>query len=269
MGPCVPRSMCRPACFRTANLRIICLFWKVFFTLPHGFCRWRDTPNPKPRNNMNIRNIIFDLGGVLLNIDYHRTINAFKALGLSDFNDFYNQAAQIKLFDHFDRGDISAGEFRDALRRISGLPLSDEQIDSAWNAMLLDFPDRRIKLLESVRKNYRTFLLSNTNTIHYRAYMSYLKNRFGFSDLGALFEKQYLSYEMGMRKPDSEAFELILSGNNLQASETLFIDDSYQHVKGAADAGLPAVYLDVEKMEVTGLFNKNAFLYHPIPGLIA
>lgn len=218
---------------------------------------------------MNIRNIIFDLGGVLLNIDYQRTINAFKSLGVVNFDDLYNQAAQIKLFDHFDRGDVSAGEFRDALRRISGMSLSDEQIDSAWNAMLLDFPDARIKLLEGVRKNYRTFLLSNTNLIHYQVYMSYLKSRFGFADLGALFEKQYLSYEMGMRKPDREAFELIIKENDLHASETLFIDDSYQHVTGAVDVGLHAVYLDVEKMEVTDLFSKNAFLYHPIPGLIA
>lgn len=237
--------------------------------MPHGFCRWRGTPNPKPQTNMTIHNIIFDLGGVLLNIDYQRTINAFKSLGMVDFDDFYNQAAQIKLFDHFDRGDISAEEFRDALRRISGLPLSDEQIDSAWNAMLLDFPDARIELLEGVQKNYRTFLLSNTNTIHYQVYMSYLKSRFGFADLGALFEKQYLSYEMGMRKPDREAFELIVNENDLQASETLFIDDSYQHVSGAADAGLRAVHLDVEKMDVVDLFSKNACLYHPIPGLIA
>ncbi len=218
---------------------------------------------------MNIRNIIFDLGGVLLNIDYQRTINAFKSLGVVNFDDLYNQAAQIKLFDHFDRGDVSAGEFRDALRRISGMSLSDEQIDSAWNAMLLDFPDARIKLLEGVRKNYRTFLLSNTNLIHYQVYMSYLKSRFGFADLGALFEKQYLSYEMGMRKPDREAFELIIKENDLHASETLFIDDSYQHVTGAVDVGLHAAYLEVEKMEVTDLFSKNAFLYHPIPGLIA
>ncbi len=218
---------------------------------------------------MTIHNIIFDLGGVLLNIDYQQTINAFKSLGMVDFDDLYNQAAQVKLFDHFDRGDISAEEFRDALRRISGLSLSDEQIDSAWNAMLLDFPAGRILLLEGVRKNYRTFLLSNTNVIHYPVYMSYLNARFGFSDLDPLFEKQYLSYEMGIRKPDREAFELILRDNNLQASETLFIDDSFQHVVGAADAGLRAVHLDVEKMDVVDLFSKNALLSHPIPGLIA
>ncbi|MDR4987474.1 MAG: hypothetical protein RG741_01385 [Bacteroidales bacterium] len=113
-----------------------------------------------------VKNIIFDLGGVLLNIDYGLTIAAFKKLGVEDFDGFFTQAAQHKVFDRFDTGHVTPGEFRDRLRRLSGLNLSDRQIDDAWNAMLLDMPADRIKLLQKVRRNYRIFLLSNTNAIH-------------------------------------------------------------------------------------------------------
>jgi len=215
---------------------------------------------------MTIRNIIFDLGGVLLNIDYQATINEFKKLGINNFDDLFTQAAQIQLFDQFDKGEISPDSFRDELRRISGVPLQDEEIDKAWNAMLFDLPAKRIALLELVRKNYRTFLLSNTNAIHYPAYTEYLETRYGFSDLSALFEKQYLSFRIGMRKPDKEVYGLVLDENGLKPSETLLIDDSLQHVDGAREAGLHAVCLDVEKTEVSDLFNKNAFLSHPVPG---
>ncbi len=208
---------------------------------------------------MAIKNIIFDLGGVLLNISYQVTINGFKKLGVKDFDSFYNQAAQMNLFDQFDKGEISPQGFRDELKRISGLPLSDDQIDRAWNAMLLDFPTKHAGLLKGVRKNYRTFLLSNTNAIHYPVFMDYLgQNQINGFD--ALFEKCYLSYEIGMRKPDRAIFEHVINDSNLDANETLFIDDSIQHVKGACGAGLRAVHLDPDKMEVGDLFSDTYML---------
>ncbi|MFP4691471.1 MAG: HAD family hydrolase [Bacteroidales bacterium] len=206
---------------------------------------------------MNIRNIIFDLGGVLLNIDYQATINAFKKLGMKDFDEFFTQAAQHQLFDRLDKGEVSPPAFREELRRLSGLEVSDEEIDSAWNAMLLDLPAKRLALLERVGKRYRTFLLSNTNSIHYPAYMDYLNRHYGIADLSDLFNKQYLSFQVGMRKPDRDIFRHVLSDQALQAGETLFIDDSVQHVKGAREAGLNAVWLDVQHREVSDLFTEH------------
>ncbi|MFP4467775.1 MAG: HAD family hydrolase [Bacteroidales bacterium] len=206
---------------------------------------------------MNIRNIIFDLGGVLLNIDYQATINAFKKLGMKDFDEFFTQAAQHQLFDRLDKGEVSPPAFREELRRLSGLEVSDEEIDSAWNAMLLDLPAKRLALLERVGKRYRTFLLSNTNSIHYPAYMDYLNRHYGIADLSDLFNKQYLSFQVGMRKPDRDIFRHVLSDQALQAGETLFIDDSVQHVKGAREAGLNAVWLDVQHREVNDLFTEH------------
>jgi len=211
----------------------------------------------KRNKELNIKNIIFDLGGVLLNIDYNRTINAFKELGMTDFDNFFTQAAQTQLFDRLDKGTISPANFRKELRKITGLNPTDQQIDDAWNAMLLDMPPERVNLLQKVGKNYRTFLLSNTNAIHYPVYMEYMSQTFGVEDLAHLFEKQYLSYQMGMRKPKKEIYETVVSENELNPQQTLFIDDSSQHVAGARLAGLKALWLDVERFSVESLFNDD------------
>lgn len=206
---------------------------------------------------MTIKNIIFDLGGVLLNIDSHATINAFKALGVTQFDEFFTQAKQNHLFDRLDTGNVTPEEFRDEIRAASGLSLSDADIDQAWNTMLLDFPAQKIPLLEQSRKHYRTFLLSNTNAIHFPAYTEELKRVHGYDSLEALFEKQYLSHEIGMRKPDVETFAWVLAQNKLKGSETLFFDDTLQHVEGARKAGLHAYWIDLSKEDVLDYFDEG------------
>ena len=209
---------------------------------------------------MKIRNIIFDLGGVLLNIDYQATINAFKDFGISHFDDLFTQTSQDHVFDYFDKGEISPEEFRNKIRRMAGLPLTNESIDQAWNAMLLDLPWHRIDLLQGVKANYRTFLLSNTNAIHFPVFREYLHKAYGFDSLDAFFEKQYLSHEIGMHKPDREPFDLIIRENGLEPSQTLFIDDSRQHLESARAAGMYAFWLDTGAMQVTDLFDQNYLL---------
>ncbi len=170
----------------------------------------------------------------------------------------------MKLFDRLDKGEIPPQEFRDTLRQIAGVRIGDQQIDDAWNAMLGEFPEERLDLLEKVNTHYRTFLLSNTNAIHYPVYQQYMKERFGMAGLGSLFEKQYLSYRIGMRKPDAEIFKYVLNDSGLHPEETLFIDDSLQHVHGAKKAGLHALHVDVKNGDVTQYFNKNGLLSHPM-----
>lgn len=216
---------------------------------------------------MPVRNIIFDLGGVLLNIDYQLTIDAFKKLGVSNFEGLFTQAVQIDLFDRFDKGVISSAGFREELRRITDLPLTDQQIDSAWNAMLLDMPGKRLAMLDRASKHYRLFLLSNTNTIHYPAYQNYMRQHFGFSDLASLFERQYLSCALGMRKPEVEIFKHIMYEGGLKPEETLFVDDSFQHVEGARRVGLQAVWIDLPRMDVLDLFSAS-FRLKELSGLL-
>ncbi len=217
---------------------------------------------------MRIQNIIFDLGGVILNIDYQATFQAFKALGVTRFDQFFTQASQIDLFDRFDKGEISAEAFREKIRGLCGLPLTEKAIDRAWNAMLLDLPWHRMELLEGVKGNYRTFLLSNTNDIHFPAFLEYMQREFRIESLDPWFERQYLSYEIGMRKPDKEVYEHILKENALDPGQTLFIDDTLQHVEGAHRAGLKALWLRTDQLQVTDLFTWRYELRQEVSELV-
>lgn len=185
-----------------------------------------------------IRNIIFDLGGVIINLDMPATARAFRALGMTDFDLHYTQAKQSGLFDAFDKGKISPQDFRDGLKPHLPAHTTDAQIDEAWNAMLLDIPVKRLEELNELKKNYRLFLLSNTNEIHVTAFSAYMQRTFGFSDFSGYFENAYYSCRIGMRKPDKEIFDFVLTENKLLPSETLFIDDSVQHVEGARLSGI-------------------------------
>lgn len=191
-----------------------------------------------------IKHIIFDLGGVLLNIDYKLTEKAFINLGVTDFPQRYSQLAQSQLFDDFETGKIASTEFISEMKNMSGLQLSSEQITNAWNAMLLDFPIRRLQILQQLRLYYDLLLLSNTNEIHEVAFNDILYKSHGMPTLGVFFDKMYLSHRIGMRKPNREVFERILDENGLKAANTLFIDDSPQHIEGAKSVGIRTIYLE-------------------------
>ena len=208
-----------------------------------------------------IKNIIFDLGGVILNIDYNLTSRAFKSVGIKNFDEVYSQASQSDLFDKFEIGKISAAEFRNKIREICKSDISDADIDKAWNAMLLDLPAYRIEILKNAAKNYQTFLLSNTNIIHLKEYSNQLNIEYGIKNLDILFDKAYYSHEVGLRKPNADIFEFVIKEQNLKAEETLFIDDSIQHIEGASNLGLKTFFMDrSENMELKDIFNSDGIL---------
>ncbi len=190
-----------------------------------------------------IRNIIFDLGGVLFDINYQNIIDAFKQLGLVQFDAMYTQLKQDHLFDQLETGSITVADFRKRICSISNQDLKDEEIDKAWNSVLIGFPRRNVDLLHSLRGQYRLFLLSNTNEIHELAFMAMLEKQYEIPLLQNLFEKVYLSHRVHLRKPDPEIFLMVIGENNLIPEQTLFIDDSPQHVEGALRVGLRAKWL--------------------------
>ena len=202
----------------------------------------------------NIKNIIFDFGGVILNIDYKLTVNAFAKLGLKDFDKIYSQATQKALFDVFEKGLISPAEFRTQIRKFIDTDVPDEQIDKAWDSMLLDLPEERVVLLDKLKMKYKLFLLSNTNEIHFTNFSTYMKKKFKRDLFADVFDKTYVSHKVHMRKPDAEIFELVLKENNLKREETIFIDDSFQHIEGARKVGLNAIFLEKGKT-ILDLFN--------------
>jgi len=193
----------------------------------------------------SIEAVVFDLGGVILNIDYGRTIEMLSTLSQTNFADTYTQHRQDPLFDQFETGKVGAPTFRDGLRRLLQTELSDHQLDVAWNAMLLNIPAERIDLLERVATRKRIFLLSNTNEIHQLAFDQIVRATFGdrLASLAQLFEKTYYSHLVGDRKPNASMFERVLEENRLNPNQTLFIDDTLGHIEGAKKVGLQTLHL--------------------------
>lgn len=186
-----------------------------------------------------VKNIILDYGNVIFMIDFQRLKRAFLELGIPNVDEVFGHSGQIRLFDEFDKGKISSTEFREGLRALANRPLlSDEEVDAAWNALLIGVPAGKHELLTRLNDKYRTFLLSNNNEIHYAYCMEHIRQEYGVQDNSGFFEKTYYSHLMGMRKPDKEIFLQVLAENNLIPEETLFIDDSPQHLATAEELGM-------------------------------
>jgi len=208
-------------------------------------------------NFSSIPNIVFDLGGVLLNINPENSVNQFKAIGLNDTTRIQNEYRENGLFDRLEKGKLSPEDFRKEIRQYIDAEVSDQQIDHAWNAMLLDFPYERLLLLQELKKTHKIFLLSNTNCIHWECYTKLIKENYGV-ELSDCFEKDYYSHDMGLRKPDISIYNALLRAENLKAGETLFIDDMYSNVEAARSVGMIAHHLDLENGEsILDLFAKN------------
>ena len=186
-----------------------------------------------------IKNIIFDYGNVIFNIDFTIAQQAWLALGIENVQQFFGHRQQDDVFSAFEKGNISAEEFRNKIRIKAKNPeLTDKQIDKAWNSMLLGIAEGNHDLLLKLKDKYRTFLLSNINAIHYDFIMDYLKQDFGFEGNDHLFERVYYSHLMGKRKPNADIFEQVLEENSLLPHETLFVDDSPQHLATAEKLGM-------------------------------
>lgn len=186
----------------------------------------------------NIKNIILDYGNVIFLIDFMKTQHTFTELGIENVETFFAHTGHDPLFDEFEMGKISAADFRDGVRRITNIPrLTDKQIDHAWNTLLIGVPPVNHEILLKLKKKYRTFLLSNNNEIHYKWIMDYLEREFNVDSNAIFFEKDYYSHLMGKRKPNADIFEQVIDENQLDPAETLFIDDSPQHLRTAEKLG--------------------------------
>ncbi len=206
-----------------------------------------------------IKNIIFDFGGVIYDIDHQKTKNAFAELGVINFEELYGHAIQTRLFEDFEIGIISPANFRDSIRKHLPKITSDKEIDTAWNALLIGFKLERLALLENIKKYYRVFLLSNTNQIHYQQYMLELKAQNRLEKFTASFEKLYFSHQIGMRKPDVSIFNSVVYDNQINPEETVFIDDYDLNVSAAKTVGLKALWLE-SGQDMCDLFTQDGRL---------
>ncbi|HET6539370.1 MAG TPA: HAD family phosphatase [Chryseolinea sp.] len=190
---------------------------------------------------MAIKNIIFDLGGVLLNLDFNRTYDALRKLGIDKPEEIIRLGHGSVILRAHESGKITDEEFVQSLKKFSPVPVNDSDIINAWNMLLLDFPKDRIEWLRGLKKKYRLFLFSNTNGIHVAHFRKMYSDAYDNAVFDDHFEKAYYSHIAGLIKPDLEAFHLVVRENNLAPEETLFIDDTLANVEAARQAGLKAL----------------------------
>lgn len=195
------------------------------------------------------KSIIFDLGGVLININYQNTIRQFRNLGIHN-SSFYSQDRQNKIFNYLETGKISSNEFVLKLQKYCNA--TKQELISSWNKMILDIPEERIHLIKNLKKKYNLYLLSNTNPIHIKE----IKKKYGkqkYKSFEKLFNKVYYSHKIKLRKPDPRAFKLIINENVLDPETILFIDDSEQHIRSAKKLGISCYHLKKGE-EIINLF---------------
>lgn len=202
----------------------------------------------------NIKNIIFDLGKVLLNLDFNATIEAFRNLGFN--GNVLDHALVYKdpVFYELETGKITPAEFCNKVRKILNNPeITDLQIEDAWYAMIKDIPASRVEVLQKLAENYKVYLFSNTNQIHIERLHQKFRKDFGF-EFPSLFVKDFYSHEIHFGKPDVNSYLKVIELSGVKPEESLFVDDLEKNIEGAQKAGLKTFWLR-DGMEMAEIFS--------------
>ena len=203
-----------------------------------------------------IKNIIFDLGGVVLDIDESIVYKELEKMGIN-VSELARSKEFMGIMSKFNTGIYTAPTFRKKTKAFLGQEkMTDQKFDSLWNAMILDIPRERIEAIEKVKKHYKIFLMSNSNVIHYDLYVRDLQLRFGYNEFDELFNKSYFSFAEHLEKPDPRFFELILDHEGLLPEETLFIDDTAENIKAAKSLGINTYHIGRDEL-VRNLFENG------------
>jgi glucose-1-phosphatase len=201
----------------------------------------------------NIKNIVFDLGNVLLNLDFDASIHAFQKLGLNSEVVNKQQAYADPVFYELETGKTTPEEFRIQVRRILNNPeATNQQIDDAWCAMIRDIPEKRVGMVKELAKNYKVYLFSNTNAIHIKRLHKEFREMYGI-EFPSLFVKDFYSHEIHERKPELNSYLKVIEHSGIVPAETLFVDDLEKNILGAEKAGLKTFWLK-DGMEVADVF---------------
>lgn len=199
-------------------------------------------------NYTGIKNIIFDLGAVIIEIDFDLTTQAFADLSGKTFEESNQIIKELDIYDKYEKGELTDAGFREAMREGYEIPnATDTEIDKAWSALLKELPKERVELIHQLNKRYNTFLLSNTSNIHILGVNEILKKSTGLAKINDVCQTTYLSYEMGLRKPGTAIYDEVLHQQNLKAEETLFLDDNADNIEGANQVGIHTIWVEPSK----------------------
>ncbi|WP_291780648.1 HAD family phosphatase [Cecembia sp.] len=186
----------------------------------------------------NIDFFIFDLGNVIIDIDYDFSINELKKILPEHKHDLTAQFFPSQFHKDYEKGEISSEEFRNEVRRLYNEDWTDSQIDHVWNSLLRTIPQERIDLVHRLKFQYGTGILSNTNAIHIEKMAEILQDQNGESSVYSLCQAVFLSHEMGLAKPDLAIYEAVLDEIKIPGKNVLFFDDLAANVEGAKKAGM-------------------------------
>ncbi len=182
----------------------------------------------------DIEAFLFDLGGVIIDINVKRTIDAFAELGLAGSDLQLTQSHHSGLFKAFERGEMTNQEFLNSLKEEVDDGTTEEGLINAWNLMLVNLPAERVRILEYLHGCYPTYILSNTNDIHLQKFR-YMAE--GCEDIEQLFTGVFYSFRLGCSKPEKEAFQKVIDSTGINPHTTLFLDDSEVNLKVASELG--------------------------------
>jgi FMN phosphatase YigB (HAD superfamily) len=199
----------------------------------------------------NTRNILFDLGGVILDINVQATLKRFYELGFPPDLLQYPLNMSTDLFYRYETGRIGTGEFRDELRRVTGIDLSDKDLDEAWIAMIVGIPKERTRLIQKLSERYDLYMLSNTSPLHAPVYEKMYLEAAGVP-MHYVFKKIYYSFVIGCHKPDAEAWKYVIGDAGIIPEETLLLDDNIHNIKVSQELGFQAIHIH-ERTSLTKL----------------
>ena len=194
--------------------------------------------------NLNqIDAVIFDLGGVIIDIDLDTGFKKFKSIGIGINQEPLEIIKSNDVFIRYETGKIGTEVFRDELRKFSARDFKDNEFDDAWNSIIAFFPKENISFIQRIKSKYRTFLMSNTNELHIKYCSKILNESFNLRGFDSMFEKVYYSHTSGMRKPNADFFQLIIKENKLVPERTLFVDDFAENIETANQLGIKTYHI--------------------------
>jgi putative hydrolase of the HAD superfamily len=210
-------------------------------------------------NMKKIKHIIFDLGEVIININPAAVKEYMINIGVGNVDELHLKLLEGDVYHQLETGKITPDDFRSAIKEIVDIPVSDDDIDAAWNAMLLDIPRERVRFMTRLKSKYKLYLLSNTNAIHWESYDRYFQDNYDYPGINTFFTQCWYSYLMEVRKPDTEIFRMVLEEGQFIPEEVAFIDDLKDNVEAASTFGITPVHLPPGK-EIMDLFDEDLVL---------
>lgn len=207
----------------------------------------------------SFKTLIFDIGNVIIDIDYNVTIAEFQKLAVTDFSQIVSYTQQNRIFDLYETGKISSADFINGLKQFLKPGITNEEIVRAWNSILIHYPPQKIALLKKLKKKYRVIALSNINEIHVNAIDEAARKKLSATKFADFFHHAYYSNEIQLRKPNKEIYDFVVAEQNLKPQETFFVDDKLENIEAAKECGIQAYQLQ-DRNKLTELLTSVGIL---------